>query len=113
MRLAARIVRPTYYPPPGARQIRSDGVYSCLTAHYHKVSPRDLLKGFKEQAIMTIKMITPPPKRYVLGRTNHGGEDGKYGTSKFHVNPYFNTVTAIQMSNRRQLIAEIWIEPKR
>ena len=61
---------------------------------------------------MTIKMITPP-KRYVLGRTNHGGEDGKYGTSKFHVNPYFNTVTAIQMSNRRQLIAEIWIEPKR
>lgn len=45
--------------------------------------------------------------RYALGRTNHGGEDGKYGTSKFHVNPYFATVTAIQMSNRRQWIVEI------
>lgn len=51
--------------------------------------------------------IAPPKLRYALGRTNHGGEDGKYGTSKFHVNPYFNTVTAIQMSNRRQWIAEI------
>lgn len=45
--------------------------------------------------------------RYALGRTNHGGEDGKYGTSGFHVNPYFNCVTAIQMSNRRQWIVEI------
>ena len=45
--------------------------------------------------------------RYALGRTNHGGEDGKYGTSRFHVNPYFNCVTAIQMSNRRQWIVEI------
>lgn len=43
----------------------------------------------------------PPKLRYALGRTNHGGEDDKYGTSKFHVNPYFTTVTAIQMSNRR------------
>lgn len=46
-------------------------------------------------------------KRYALGRTNNGGEDGKYGTSEFHVNPYFSTVTAIQMSNRRQWIVEI------
>ena len=45
--------------------------------------------------------------RYALGRTNHGGEDGKYGTSKFHVNNYFSTVTAVQMSNRRQWIVEI------
>lgn len=45
--------------------------------------------------------------RYALGRTNHGGEDGKYGTSGFHVNPYFNCVIAIQMSNRRQWIVEI------
>lgn len=44
--------------------------------------------------------------RYALGRTNHG-PDGGYGTSKFHVNPYFATVTAIQMSNRRQWIVEI------
>lgn len=53
------------------------------------------------------KVITPPKLRYALGRTNHGGEDDKYGTSKFHVNTYFNTVTAIQMSNRRQWIVEI------
>ncbi len=44
--------------------------------------------------------------RYALGRTNHG-PDGRYGTSKFHVNPYFSCVTAIQMSNRRQWIVEI------
>lgn len=53
------------------------------------------------------KVNTPPKLRYALGRTNHGDGDDKYGTSKFHVNTYFNTVTAIQMSNRRQLIAEI------
>lgn len=53
------------------------------------------------------KVTTPPRLRYALGRTNHRGEDGKYGTSGFHVNPYFNCVTAIQMSNRRQLIVEI------
>ena len=41
-------------PPPGARQIRSDGVYGCLTAHYHKVSPRNIFGGFKEQAIIVI-----------------------------------------------------------
>lgn len=48
--------------------------------------------------------------RYALGRSNHcdGTEDVygcKYGTSKFHINNYFNIVTAIQMSNRRQWIA--------
>lgn len=54
--------------------------------------------------------------RYALGRSNHcdGTEDvygGKYGTSGFHVNPYFSCVTAIQMSNRRQWIVEIQSEP--
>lgn len=44
--------------------------------------------------------------RYVLGRTNHD-PDGGYGTSKFHVNNYFCTVTAVQMSNREQWIVEI------
>ena len=58
------------------------------------------------------KVTTPPKLRYALGRSNHcdGTEDVygcKYGTSGFHVNPYFNTVTAIQMSTRRQWIAEI------
>lgn len=53
------------------------------------------------------KVTAPPKLRYALGRTNHGSEDGKYGTSGFHVNPYFNCVTAIQMSNRRQWIVEI------
>lgn len=56
--------------------------------------------------------VTPPKLRYTLGRSNHcdGTEDvygGKYGTSGFHVNPYFNCVTAIQRSNRRQWIVEI------
>ena len=40
--------------PPQSRQIRSDGVYGCLTAHYHKVSPRNIFGGFKEQAIIVI-----------------------------------------------------------
>lgn len=54
------------------------------------------------------KVTTPPHRlRYALGRSNHGNENDKYGTSRFRANPYFNTVTAIQMSNRRQLIAEI------
>lgn len=44
--------------------------------------------------------------RYALGRTNHA-DDGKYGTSKFHVNSYFSCVTAVQMPNRRQWIVEI------
>lgn len=37
--------------------------------------------------------------RYALGRSNHD-PDGSYDTSRFHVNPYFNTVTAVQMPNR-------------
>ena len=41
--------------PPQSRQIRSDGVYGCLTAHYHKVSPRNIFEGFKEQAFMVIQ----------------------------------------------------------
>lgn len=58
------------------------------------------------------KVTTPQKLRYTPGRSNHcdGTEDvygGKYGTSGFHVNPYFSCVTAIQMSNRRQWIAEI------
>lgn len=44
--------------------------------------------------------------RYVLGRSNHD-PNGGYGTSNFHANKYFNTVTAVQMSNRQQWIAEI------
>lgn len=55
---------------------------------------------------MQTKVTTPPKSRYVLGRSNHD-PDGSYDTSRFHVNPYFNTVTAIQMSNRRQWIVEI------
>lgn len=39
--------------PPSA-QIRSDRVYKCLTAHYHKVSPRNIFGGFREQAIIVI-----------------------------------------------------------
>lgn len=65
---------------------------------------RQTTKNFSD---MQTKVNTPPKLRYALGRTNHGGEDGKYGTSKFHVNNYFSTVTAVQMSKRRQWIAEI------
>lgn len=32
---------------------------------------------------------------YALGRSNHGDENDKYGTSRFRAKPYFNTVTAI------------------
>lgn len=32
----------------------SDGVYKCLTAHYHKISSRNIFRGFKEQAIIVI-----------------------------------------------------------
>ena len=57
---------------------------------------------------MQTKVNTPPQLRYTLGRSNHGDKYGdKYGTSRFRANPYFNTVTAIQMSNRRQWIVEI------
>lgn len=53
------------------------------------------------------KVTTHPRLRYALGRSNHGNENDKYGTNRFRANPYFNTVTAIQMSNRRQWIVEI------
>lgn len=67
--------------------------------------------GNREPKFLWIKSKYPHPKlRYALGRTNHD-PNGGYGTSKFHANPYFSCVTAIQMPNRRQLIAEIWIEP--
>lgn len=42
-------------PPPQSRQIRSDGVYGYLTAHYHKVSPRNIFEGFREQAYIVIQ----------------------------------------------------------
>lgn len=41
-------------PPPGTRQIRSDGIYGCLTAYYHKISPRNIFGGFHEQAFIVI-----------------------------------------------------------
>lgn len=41
--------------PLGARQIRSDGIYGCLTAHYHKISPRNIFGGFKEYAFIVIQ----------------------------------------------------------
>lgn len=46
---------PSNILPPGARQIRSDGVYGCLTAHYRKVSPRNIFGGFKEHAFIVIQ----------------------------------------------------------
>lgn len=49
-------------------------------------------------------MKKKPLLRCPLGRTNHGKG---YETSRFHANPYFNTVTSVQPSNRRQWIAEI------
>lgn len=76
------------------------GVCPCLRTPTGGAMPTNV---FMDKTKVTI----PPKLRYALGRTNHGGGDGKYGTSKFHVNTYFNTVTAIQMSNRRQYIAEI------
>ena len=49
--------------------------------------------------------VTPP--RYTLGRSNHGSEDDKFGTNKFHVNPYFSCVTASRRPNRETWIVEI------
>lgn len=40
-------------PPPSA-QICTDSVYGCLTSHYHKISPRNIFGGFREQAIIVI-----------------------------------------------------------
>lgn len=37
-------------PPP----ISDDRIYKCLTSHYHKVSPRNIFGGFREQAIIVI-----------------------------------------------------------
>lgn len=72
--------------------------------------------GLCQPMFLWIRPKQPPKLRYALGRSNHcdGTEDvygGKYGTSGFHVNPYFSCVTAIQMSNRRQWIAEIQSDP--
>lgn len=53
-----------------------------------------------------MQKIIPPKIRYVLGRTNHA-DDGTYGTSKFHVNPYFGCVTVMRRSNRETWIVEI------
>ena len=66
-------------------------------------------RRFRTEVLMDKAKVTTPPTRlrYALGRSNHGDENDKYGTSRFRANPHFNTVTAIQMSNRRQLIAEI------
>ena len=66
-------------------------------------------RRFRTEILMDKAKVTTPPTRlrYALGRSNHGNENDKYGTSRFRANPYFNTVTAIQMSNRRQWIIEI------
>ena len=40
--------------PPQPHKVRSDGIYKCLTAHYHKISPRNIFGGFREQAIIVI-----------------------------------------------------------
>lgn len=48
------VMSPSNVITPPSAQIRSDGVYGCLTAHYHKVSPRNILSGFREQAIIVI-----------------------------------------------------------
>ena len=45
---------PSNILPPRKSEIRSGGVFGCLTAHYHKVSPRNIFGGFREQAIIII-----------------------------------------------------------
>lgn len=50
---------------------------------------------------MDMQTITTP--RYVLGRSN----DRKGETIRFHVNPYFGCVTAVQRDNRQTWIVEI------
>ena len=32
------------------------GISPCVTSHYHKVSPRNIFGGFKEQAFIVFKM---------------------------------------------------------
>ena len=41
-------------PPP----ISDDRSYKCLTAHYHKISSRNIFRGFQEQAFIVIQHDT-------------------------------------------------------
>lgn len=66
-----------------------------------------VFSDMRQIGLSLVSNLAPTRLRYALGRSNHGNENDKYGTSRFRANPYFNTVTAIQMSNRRQWIIEI------
>lgn len=66
-----------------------------------------VFSDMRQIGLSLVSNYPPTRLRYALGRSNHGNENDKYGTSRFRANPYFNTVTAIQMSNRRQWIIEI------
>lgn len=82
--------------------ISANRIFKCITAHYYKISTRNIFSGFKEQAIMVIKLKTK--KRYVIGRSNHAE---KGNTSNYHANPYFGCVTMSRWTNRQPLIVEI------
>lgn len=38
-----------------APKISADGIFKCITAHYHKISSRNIFRGFKEQAFIVIE----------------------------------------------------------
>lgn len=48
------VMSPSNVIAPQSAQICTDNVYGCITAHYHKISPRNIFGGFREQAIIVI-----------------------------------------------------------
>lgn len=46
---------PSNILPPQPHEVRSNGIYKCLTAHYHKTSSRNIFGGFNEQAFIVIQ----------------------------------------------------------
>ena len=53
-RLVARTARRISYPPQ-PHEVRSNGIYKCLTAHYGKIRIRNIFRGFQEQAFIVIQ----------------------------------------------------------
>ena len=45
-------------PPPQPHKVRSNSIYKCLTGHYHKISSRNIFRGFQEQAFIVIQHDT-------------------------------------------------------
>lgn len=55
LRANPSVMCPSNVLTPPSDSVRADSVYGCLTAHYHKISPRNIFGGFREQAIIVIE----------------------------------------------------------